>query len=240
MTERDFLAAEMALRLLSDEEHAAARAELARDPELSELVAQWEVRLAALADELEAVPPDPATWQRIAASLVQRQAANDNQLQVAARLRTQLRRWQWGTAATAAAALVLGYLGGPLLQRGAGPAIDSPAAPMLAASLPVGGAQGPRLGLTFLPQTGDLVVEASNVPGDGIHDHELWLVVPDSKPVSLGVITSGTQRRVALPTDLAKRVDAGLGVVLTREPLGGAPKGGSAGPVVASGKFSII
>jgi anti-sigma-K factor RskA len=54
------------------------------------------------------------------------------------------------------------------------------------------------------------------------------------------VITSGTQQRVALPAELAQRIDAGLGVVLTREPLGGAPKGGTAGPVVASGKFSTI
>ncbi|HEX4848681.1 MAG TPA: anti-sigma factor [Novosphingobium sp.] len=242
MTERELFAAELALRLLSDEEHAAARAELERDPELAALVAQWEGRLAPLANALEAVPPSPQTWQRIAASLeparADSTADNDNDRHEADRLRARLRRWQWGSAAVAAAALVLGIVGAPLLQRG--PALSDPAAPVLAASLPVGSATGPRLALTFLPASGDLLVEASSVPGDGVHDHELWLVVPDGKPVSMGLITSGTQRRIALPPDLARRVDAGLDVVLTREPLGGAPKGGAAGPVVATGKFSTI
>ena len=240
MTERELLAAELALRLLSNEEQDQARAELARDPELSKLVAEWEARLAPLANELDAVLPDPKTWQRITESLARPRAENDNDREVADRLRVQLRRSRWGGAAAAAAALVLGYLGAPLLQRGTGPAIDNPAALMLMASLPVGGEQGPRLALTYLPQSRDLVVEASNVPGDGVHDHELWLVVPDGSPVSMGVITSGTQRRVALPAELAQRIDSGLGVVLTREPLGGAPQGGTAGPVVASGKFSTI
>ncbi len=238
MTERELLAAELALRLLSEEEHAAAQAELARDPELAALVAQWEGRLAPLADELEAVPPAPQVWQRISASLGQAGADNDNDRREADLLRVRLRRWQWGSAAAAAAALVLGFLGAPLLRDG--PPVPDAATPVLAASLPVGSENGPRLALTYLPGSGDLVVEASSVPGDGIHDHELWLVVPDGKPVSMGLIASGTQRRIDLPADLARQVDAGLEVVLTREPLGGAPKGGAAGPVVATGKFWAI
>lgn len=239
MTDRELLAAELALRLLSDEEQAAARAELAGDPELAALVAQWEDRLAPMATELEPVPPSPQTWQRIAASLEGPRAANDNFAAESAALLARLRRWQLGGMAAAAAALVIGLLVAPLLQRPIAP-VEQPAAPLLAASLPVGSAEGPRLALTYLPQSRDLVIEASNVPGDGIHDHELWLVVPDGKPVSMGVIASGEQRRVALPPELAGRIAAGLDVVLTREPLGGAPQGGEAGPVVASGKFTTI
>lgn len=242
MTERELLAAELALRLLSSEEHDAARAELARDPELAALVAEWEGKLAPLAEELDPVPPAPQVWQRISDSLAvtpdQSGADNDNDRNEADLLRARLRRWQWGGAAAAAAALVLGLLSAPLLQRG--PAGADPDTPVLAASLPVGGESGPRLALTYLPASGDLLVEASSVPGDGIHDHELWLVVPDDKPISMGLIASGTQRRITLPPELARRVDSGLEVVLTREPLGGAPKGGVAGPVVATGKFSTI
>lgn len=241
MTDRELLAAELALRLLSGEEQQAARAQLQQDPELAELVAEWEARLAPLASELPPADPSPETWQRIAATLAASSlAANDNSGDEAALLRARLRRWQWGSLAAAAAALVLGYVGAPALQRVISSPVEAPAAPMLVATLPVGGEAGPRLALTYLPESRDLVVEASNVPGDGIHDHELWLVVPDGKPVSMGVITSGQQRRVALSPELAGRIDAGLGVVLTREPLGGAPKGASAGPVVAEGKFSTI
>lgn len=231
MTERELLAAEMALRLLSDEEQAL----LERDPELAAMVAAWEARLAPMAEELPPVEPSPQTWQRIAAA--QRGAGNDNDTGKIEALRARLRRWQLGSVAAAAAALVLGLLGAPLLERN--PATVK-AAPVLVASLPVGSDAGPRLGLTYLPQSGDLVVEAAGVAGDGVHDHELWLVVPDAKPVSMGVVQPGRQSRVHLTPELASRIDAGLGVVLTREPLGGAPQGGSAGPVVATGKFSTI
>ncbi|HQV03098.1 MULTISPECIES: anti-sigma factor [unclassified Novosphingobium] len=231
MTERELLAAEIALRLLSDEEQAL----LAQDPKLAALVAAWEARLAPMAEELPPVEPSPQTWQRIAAA--QRGAGNDNDGGQIDQLRTRLRRWQMGSAAAAAAALVLGLFTAPLLDRSTAPNL---APPVLVASLPVGSDAGPRLGLTYLPQSGDLVVEAAGVAGDGVHDHELWLVVPDAKPVSMGVVQPGRQSRVHLSPELAGRIDAGLGVVLTREPLGGAPQGGSAGPVVATGKFSTI
>jgi anti-sigma-K factor RskA len=238
MTERELLAAELALRLLSDDEHAAAVQQLAIDPELAALVAEWEARLAPMADELAEVEPSPELWSKLASSL--RGAQNDNDGDLTAILKTRLRRWQWGSLAAAAASLVLGFLGAPLL-RGPGPeTVDPAAAAVLVASLPVGGAEGPRLGLTYLPRNGDLVIEAGGVPGDGVHDHELWLVVPGAKPVSMGVVATGRQSRVHLSRELGKKIGSGLGVVLTREPLGGAPAGADAGPVVAEGKFSVI
>ncbi|MBN8501203.1 MAG: anti-sigma factor [Sphingomonadales bacterium] len=241
MTERELLAAELALRLLSDEDHAAAAAQLVSDPELARLVAEWDARLAPLAADLPPVEPAPTTWPHIAASVRANSAGNDNRADETDALRRRLRVWQWGSAAAAAAALVVGYLSAPLLERGpgAGGRFD-PGAPVLVASLPVGSETGPRLGLTYLPRSSDLVVEAAGVAGDGTHDHELWLVVPGTGPLSMGVIAPGKQARVHLPPELAARVTAGLDVVLTREPLGGAPAGGVAGPVVASGKFSTI
>lgn len=236
MTERDLLAAELALRLLSGDEQAAAEQQLAADPELAAMVTDWQARLAPMADELAEVEPSPELWAKIAAKT--RVAQNDNQADEPAQLKARLRRWQWGSLAAAAASLVLGFVGAPLL-RGTGPEVVTPAQ-VLVANLPVGGSDGPRVGLTYLPQNGDLVIEAGGVPGDGIHDHELWLVVPGAKPVSMGVVATGRQTRVHLAPETAARIDQGLGVVLTREPLGGAPAGADAGPVVASGKFSII
>lgn len=238
MTERELLAAELALQLLSGDEQADARQQLADDPALAVLVAEWEARLAPMANELAEVQPSPETWAKIAAKTLA--AQNDNQQDEPAVLKARLRRWQWGSLVAAAASLALGFFAAPLL-RGTGSEVAGPAqAAILVASLPVGGADGPRLGLTYLRQNGDLVIEAGGVPGDGIHDHELWLVVPGAKPVSMGVVVTGRQSRVHLAPDTAARIDQGLGVVLTREPLGGAPAGADAGPVVASGKFSTI
>jgi anti-sigma-K factor RskA len=245
MTEREVLAAEIALRLLEEEDLDAAMADMASDPELAELVHAWEQRLAPMAQVLLPVQPLPETWPRIAAALTpSASASNDNEplAREAQRLRARLRRWQWGSVAAAATALVIGLLGAPFLQPGQQPSQPplAPAEAPLFASLPVGGPEGPRLDLTYLPQSGDLVVLAGGVAGDGVHDHELWLVAPDTKPISIGVIASGQERRVHVPAAVAARIGAGLGVVLTREPLGGAPPGGSAGPVVAEGIFAKI
>jgi anti-sigma-K factor RskA len=247
MTEREILAAEIALRLLDGEDLDTATAALESDGELAALVRDWQQRLAPLADGLAPVEPSPETWQRIAASLRMAGAAdNDNEADAARgearRLRARLRLWQWGSVAAAAAALVIGLLGAPYLQRGeqAPQPPGAAAEALLYASLPVGGPQGPRLALTYLPQSGDLLVLANAVPGDGVHDHELWLLVPDAKPVSMGVIAPGKQTRVHLSSNVATRIGAGLGVILTREPLGGAAPGGSAGPVVAEGEFTTI
>jgi anti-sigma-K factor RskA len=247
MTEREILAAEIALRLLEGEELAAAMAALDGDAELTAMVRDWQQRLAPLAHELAPLVPSPETWQRIAASLRGSGAAdNDNEAQAARsesqRLRARLRRWQWGSLAAATAALVIGLLGAPYLQRGQQEPQPPGAAAeqLLYASLPVGGPKGPRLALTYLPQSGDLLVMANAVPGDGVHDHELWLVTANARPVSMGVIVPGEQARVHVSPAVAARIGSGLGVILTREPLGGAAPGATAGPVVAEGKFSTI
>jgi anti-sigma-K factor RskA len=245
MNERETLAAELALRLHSGGELAAAQAKLATDPELAAMVVEWEARLAPLAGELTQIEPGPELWDRISTSLAARSAgqpANDNPMAEADHLRQRLRRWQWGSLTATAAALALGLLVAPSLPWGTAPGSEQqvPGASALFASLPVGSASGPRLGLTYLPQSQDLLVMAGDVAGDGIHDHELWLVVPGAKPVSMGVIAPGRQSRVKLSPELAVQVAAGLDVVLTREPIGGAPPGGTAGPVVAEGKFLQI
>jgi anti-sigma-K factor RskA len=247
MTERELLAAEIALRLLEGEELDAAMATMANDAQFAELVREWELRLAPMAQGLAPLEPAKTTWPRIAASLnMAGSADNDNEADAARsearRLRARLWLWQWGSVAAAAASLVIGVLSAPYLQPGqqASQPPGSTAETLLYASLPVGGPGGPRLALTYLPQSHDLLVLANAVPGDGVHDHELWLVVPDAKPVSMGVIVPGRQARVHVSPQIAARIGAGLGVILTREPLGGAPQGGSAGPVVAEGEFTTI
>ena len=112
----------------------------------------------------------------------------------------------------------------------------APDAPPLVASIPI--ADTPlRIGVTFLPERDDMLVAADGLTADGVHDHELWLVPPGegAQVQSLGVVAPGTQKRVHLDAGLAQSMRDGAQILLSREPLGGAPDKSAPGPVVAEG-----
>ena len=97
-------------------------------------------------------------------------------------------------------------------------------------------------GVTYLPDREELLVAASGLTADGVHDHELWLVPAEAGAElrSLGLIAPGEERRVPVDPALAAMIDDGSQMVLTREPLGGKPPNEAAGPVVAEGAFGEI
>jgi anti-sigma-K factor RskA len=228
MTETDHLAAEYALGLLEGEELLRARRLEARDPAFASEVARWQAHFAPLLDEVPAAQPRAGLWQGIEAQLGPA-PANDNAV-----LAGQVRRWQWATAFASAAAAVL--LAVSLMPPRAAPVAD---APELAASIPVG-ESGLRLEVTYIGQSRELVVAAAGLTADGVHDHELWVVTGQASPRSLGVVEPGTIRKARLDAALAAQLADGAQLLLTREPLGGAPAGGKAGPVVAEGSFTAL
>ena len=86
-----------------------------------------------------------------------------------------------------------------------------------------------------------MLVSASGLSADGVHDHELWVVPADGSDLqSLGVVVPGEERRVTLPVEIARNMGDGVELLLTREPLGGKPVDQDAGPVVAQGALSQV
>jgi len=65
---------------------------------------------------------------------------------------------------------------------------------------------------------------------------ELWLILPGQAPVALGLLAPAAPVVVKMPA--ADIADVTLAVSI--EPLGGAPDGKATGPVVGSGKFSLL
>ncbi len=228
MNERSRLAAEHALGLLTGEEAMQARGLMASDADFAAEVAGWEERLAPLMDELPDVEPGPELWNRIEAAMAQPSEGAE-----VVTLRKRVRSWQLASGLSAAAAVALALFAFPI--GGPAPTQDAP----LVASIPIGDTQL-RVGVTFLPERDELLVSASGLTADGVHDHELWLVDEAGQTRSLGVVEPGFERRVTLEPTLASAIANGSDLVLTREPLGGAPAGASAGPVVASGEFAKI
>lgn len=228
MTDDDFLAAEYAIGLLDGEQMLAVRGRLARDSAFADEVARWETHFAPLLDELAGVEPNPSVWAGI-----ERRLAADPEPKVAT-LERRLRQWQWTAGLSAAAAVVLALLTvipGPRPQE-AHPAV-------LAGSIPIDNTPL-RLAVTFIPERRELLVSASGVAADGVHDHELWLVPDKGTPLSLGLVKAGSERGVALDPVIARRIGAGAKLALTREPIGGKPEGRDAGPVVGQGTLSKI
>ena len=228
----EMLAAEYALGLLEGEELLVARGREASDPAFAAEVAQWQERLSPLLDEVSPATPREEVWQRIAAELEGSGAEAD-----VVSLTARLRRWQVATGVAAAAAVTAFALLFTLPIRTTPPVPQAP----LAASIPIGDTQL-RLAVTYLPGSKELLVSASGLTADGVHDHELWLVPQseDTPLLSLGVVAPGEERRIQLTPAVAAEMADGSGLVLTREPLGGKPRDADAGPVVAEGRMQKI
>ena len=159
MTADQLLAAEYALGLLEGEDLLAARARESADPAFARDVAEWQERLAPLADDIGPRMPREEVWQRIEAEL----GADSGNAQVVA-LRRSLRRWQWAGGLSAAAAIALAFLALPQLIGPAGESRPDPAAERMArapmaATMPIGGTPL-NLDFTYLPDDRSLLVGA--------------------------------------------------------------------------------
>lgn len=194
----DLLAAEFVLGTLPLEDRVRAERRL-RDPAFAEAVLSWESRLSGLNESYD-MAPAPDLLPKIEARLFPKPAP----------------RWQgwgiWGTSLASALALVV-YLA------------ITPAQPDFTATIAA------EDGLTYDASLTDgqlrVVLAGGALAGAG-QAHELWLIVGDAAPVSLGLL--GQETVIAL-------ADAPEGAVLavSLEPEGGSPTGQPTGPVLALG-----
>ena len=163
-----------------------------------------------------------------------------------AQARNAAQRWKWtaGITSAAAALAVALFIANP----GAAPVNDEQDAPQIAlaeasplmASIPIADTDL-RIGVTYLPASEEMLISASGLTADGVHDHELWLVPGDGGDLqSLGVVVPGQERRVPISSEITRNIADGAKLVLTREPLGGKPADENAGPVVAEGALSTV
>ncbi|MEO0872472.1 MAG: anti-sigma factor, partial [Pseudomonadota bacterium] len=227
------LAAEHALGLIEGEDLLEARGKAASDPDFASRTAWWDNWFAPWTDEMPGAEPGAHVWEAIAAKVaaseaeiappaVSKTVSGAPSNVVIMEMERKLRRWQWTAGITsAAAALALALF---ITSPGSAPASEE--APLIAAadaplmaSIPIGDTPL-RLGVTYIPASEEMLVSASGLTADGVHDHELWLVPADGSPLqSLGVVVPGEERRMTLPAEIASNVGDGVSLVLTREPI---------------------
>jgi len=229
----DMLAAEHALGLLTGDELREAVARVEADPAFAAEVARWRGRLAPLHEEVEAVAPPTALWNRIAAVADHATPANDN----VARLQRRLTMWRAasGGMAALAASLAIMLLSQPRsVQSPPGPQVEAGSrAPMVAM---LGDQRAMRVVASWDPNSKQLVLAvASDMPADPAHTHQLWVIPADGKPRSIGMMPPSKQMHMRLADALAALFQQGATIAISVEPRGGSPTGSPTGPVVASG-----
>ncbi len=218
MNEDDALAAELVLSLLEGNERQEAADRLARDPAFAALVAAWQERFVAMTDDVEPIAPARRSKKKL-----MKRVFGTSFVPLSERL------WVWKGISFAALALAA-FLG--VQQLGPEPEQISPRAPVYATQL-TGEAVTLQVLAVLDPAKGEIALNRVAGQAAGGRDFELWAIVPDAAPVSLGVLPANPSVRIALPPSLVAQA-AQITLAISDEPLGGSPTGAPTGDVLAA------
>jgi anti-sigma-K factor RskA len=221
--ELEGLAAEYVLGSLDADERRAVEARLAADPAFRAAVAAWEKRLQPLADALPPAAPPAHVRDRVMAAIGTVPAAPSVSDNVVA-LHRSVRRWR---IATAAAGLAAAVLAGVVLLD-----VTAPRQTEFVAVLTAEGAN-PAFVATVDVAKGSMTlrqVAGATAPAD--KSYELWAIVPNTPPRSLGLVEQASLSRA-----LSETPSRDLTFAITLEQKGGSPTGAPQGPVVFKGSL---
>ena len=247
-TEREALAAEYALGVLDGAERRVAEDLLARDPGFAAAVARWRAEVEPLLETVPATAPPADLWERIEAKVAPQPARAAPAMATAEKpgLWSSLAFWRGLSLASVGAAAVFAALlvsPQPVATHADAPqATLQPAVVRPMAAAPVMMESGSALlAATYNPNNRQFVVTPTGryelKPSQVL---ELWIIVGDKAPRSIGVIDAANPRAYSLPADVRADLAAGATLAVSIEPTGGSPTGAPTGAVVASGKLTRI
>ena len=221
--EREALAAELALGVLSGAALAEAERLEAGDAAFRAQVEDWRRRLAPLALAIAPVTPASALWTLIEARLPGAGAASESGALVE-RLRRRLRLWRAAAAGFALAAVALAVL----------LAVPGPSQQRFVAVLGEG-AQSPQFLVTVDLERQQVAILPVAPIGQPSGDFELWLIAGQDAPRSLGLISPSDGRRLPVGSLAQPALLTGGLLAISLEPAGGSPTGAPTGPVIYTG-----
>lgn len=222
LPEDEMLAAELALGVLSGAERAAALARVAREPSFARRVKAWEMRLAPWAGEIDEVAPPPHVWNAIASAL----PAEPQHISLWQSL------WFWRGLTFATGTLAAACIGA-LIYLG-----TLSSQPPLVASIDGGGRH--HFVATLDTRRATIAVSPAAFATDATRVPELWLIPPDGKPRSVGLLRADQTVTLTLPADLAVLAKSNATLAVSLEPPGGSPTGQPTGPVIGAGKLTNL
>jgi anti-sigma-K factor RskA len=222
----DLSAAEYALGTLDPAERAAMATRRQREPDLDEAIADWENRLAPLAETVPALAPPRDFLAAIESRLDGATEANP----LVVDLTKRLKRWRAGAlaAGSIAAALAIGI---GLRER------MREATPHEFVAVLQKSADQPAFVVTVNLDTRSLTVRPVAAPPQPDKAYELWIIDPKlGPPRSLGVLN---QAKATAPnlSPYEPAVIESATYAVTVEPPGGSPTGQPSGAPVFVGKL---
>lgn len=220
----DMFAAELVLGLASADDVGMARRRMATEQSFAEKIIFWQERFAAMTDSIKPVKPRAAVKKKMLARVFPTPRRSLFQ-----------RVWLWqGTSV--AALLLAGYLGVQLLEINTRPGGGQPT--VLAAQL-TSDTSPLRVLAVVEPIRHEIALR--RVAGTPAPDRalELWAILPDQAPVSLGVLPDRETVRVLVPEELRSQA-ANITLAISDEPVGGSPTGAPTGEVLAAGAMTEL
>jgi len=226
-SERDDLAAELALGLLEGEERAKALRLCLADPSFAAQVEAWGHRLSPMLDLTPEQSPPGHIWSaieaRIGGALSGRPAAE--------RSVRRLRFWQGSALLSGAIAACLAVV---LVTRPAPQ--PTPGAVGLSQLADAQGAA--TMAISYDPQSGVLRMGTSQI-ASGTKAPELWVIPADGVPRSLGLINPQGGKH-AVNKELRAFLQNGATLAITLENAATAPHAAPTSAPILTGKISII
>lgn len=231
---RDALAAEYALGTLQGSARRRFERLLKSDPQLRQLVAGWQERLAPLDALAEPLHPPARVWRSIQQRIEVQSGRRDDRQGFWA----SLGFWRGATVVSTLAAVVLAVslvlippAKPPSVEQMVVVMMDEKATPAMTVSWP------PRQkGLAKVRI--HVVQHATMSPGTS---WELWMLPGgEQKPVSLGLLNTDQTQELSIPSHLVPVMDAAAGLAMSVEPAGGSPTGLPTGPVIYSGQLTRL
>ena len=201
---------------------------LTSSPDFQQIVAELEVWLSPLNDDVEPVAPPEHVLEGIMAEILKVQA-NDNELPKP-KSKAGLNYWKYGAiAASIIAALSIGthFI----------PSAEEPESTSQLVALMSGSPETPLVAIIYNPENRRVVARLSNVTIPEDSDLELWLIRDGvDGPVSLGILdTVETSDRLEFDLSLGLRGTSDT-LALSLEPKGGSGTlKGPQGPILYSG-----
>lgn len=227
MTDEDFtLAGEYVLGLLDAGQEATAVARIAVDAQFAAEVEAWRLRLMPLFGP-EQSPPDHI-WSAIEKSLPVETGQDLGADKVTF--------WRTISGLSMTAAVIMGVL---LMQKpGTSPVIPAPDVPPMIAAL---GSENGKSAITAQYDSvhGTMLLTPVALDTGNLYP-ELWIIPADGKARSLGMIKGDKPSEMIVSPAMRSYLNEGAMLAITPEPAQGAPGGVATGPVLASGKISIL
>lgn len=222
----ELLAAQYVLGTLSSRARLRLQRMAATEPAIAAAIADWDRRLAGLAEAIPPVTPPPRVYAAIAARLgfagvVAAPGGWWNRLAI----------WRAAAAASFAIAVVLGIA---LLTS-----FQPPQGSFVAA---LGAADGKTV-LVATVARGDRTLRIRPLNPIAVpagRSLELWVLPASGNPQSVGLVDANAAASLVLPA-ASDRVFAGAkGLAVSLEPSGGSPTGLPTGPILYTGAISAI